>query len=88
MLQKTQSTPPDTSTWMRAPKSPSPTSPRSVKPARRNDRWDQDSKWSPPKTTAAATMTPASSRPKRSNNKPVNYSDDDDRMDAAFSNWN
>ena len=57
-----------------------------AKAAKRNDRWDQDSKWVPPKLKATTENTPASSRPKRSNNKPVNY--DDSSMDAAFENWN
>ena len=75
-------TQPDTSRWV---KSPSPTSPRSARSAKKNDRWDKDSKWIPPKT--ATTMTTASSRAKRSTAKPVNYNDDDSHMDAAFSNW-
>ena len=65
---------PDTTKWMRAPKSP-------TKPA-----WDKDFKWVPPKMSAAPKTT-ASSRPKRSTNKPVNYNDDDSHMDAAFSKW-
>ena len=39
----------------------------------KKNRWDQDSHWNPPTTTTAPTTT--GSRPRRSNNKPINYNE-------------
>jgi hypothetical protein len=53
-----------------------------TKPANRKERWDKDSKWTPPSKTST-TPTPRTPRTPRSTSKPIEYNDD--WMDEAFS---
>jgi hypothetical protein len=54
---------------------PKPAVKPAIKPANKKERWDKDSKWTPP-SKARTTPTPARPRTPRSTVKPVHYNED------------